>query len=141
MRFLLRMVLLASVLVVCLWIVLMGVAALVGAVFRAGASLLRVPYRILTEWRFPGLHFPIGFFELLVGVLLLSVLVCVALAAWKVLKGRTSKGYERVESDQSRIMQQLYRGLSRLEERVESLETILLDRAGRTAARRTTGED
>ena len=141
MRFLLRMVLLASALVFCLWIVLFGVAVLMGVFFRAGASLLRVPYRILSEWRFPGFYLPIGFFELLAGVLLLTVVVCVGLAAWKVLKGRTSKGYERVESDQSRIMQQLYRGLSRLEERVESLETILLDRAGRTAARRTTGED
>jgi len=138
-RFLLRMVLLASALVFCLWIVLFGVAVLMGVLFRAGATLLRVPFSFVS--RFGGAYFPVNIFEFLVGILLLTVLVCVGLAAWKVLRGNGSRTYERSESEQSRITQELYRGLSRLEERVESLETILLDRAGRGAAMRGTRED
>ena len=72
-------------------------------------------------------------------VLLLAILVCLALALWKVLRGDTSKNHQRLDAEESRIMQELYRGLSRLEERVESLETILLDRAGRSRVRRDAG--
>lgn len=37
------------------------------------------------------------------------------------------------EVEESRMMQELYRGLSRIEERVEALETILLDRVSPSA--------
>jgi phage shock protein B len=35
------------------------------------------------------------------------------------------------EADEARMIQEIYSGLSRLEERVESLETILMDRQGK----------
>ena len=34
-----------------------------------------------------------------------------------------------MEPDETRMMQEIYHGLSRMEKRVEALETILLDRA------------
>ena len=50
------------------------------------------------------------------GTILLSI---------KLLKGRSSR---KDQVDDSKIVQEIYQGLSRMEERVEALETILLDR-------------
>jgi phage shock protein B len=47
--------------------------------------------------------------------------ILVALAV-KLFKGAGDRG------DDARIMQEVYEGLSRLEQRIEALETILLDR-------------
>ena len=43
----------------------------------------------------------------------------------KLLKGGTSR---KDQAEDSKIIQEIYKGLSRMEERVEALETILLDR-------------
>jgi len=43
----------------------------------------------------------------------------------KLLKGGTSR---KDQAEDSKIIQEIYQGLSRMEERVEALETILLDR-------------
>ncbi len=50
------------------------------------------------------------------GTILLSI---------KLLKGRSSR---KDQVDDSKVVQEIYQGLSRMEERVEALETILLDR-------------
>jgi len=42
----------------------------------------------------------------------------------KLLKG----GARKDQAEDSKIIQEIYQGLSRMEERVEALETILLDR-------------
>ena len=42
----------------------------------------------------------------------------------KLLKG----GARKNQAEDSKIIQEIYQGLSRMEERVEALETILLDR-------------
>ena len=47
--------------------------------------------------------------------------------AIKSLRGNGAGG------DEAQLMQELYQGLSRLEDRVESLETILLDRKDRNS--------
>ncbi|MGD8256337.1 MAG: phage-shock protein [Desulfobacterales bacterium] len=39
-----------------------------------------------------------------------------------------SGGSRKDQAEDSKIIQQIYQGLSRMEERVEALETILLDR-------------
>ena len=49
-----------------------------------------------------------------------------ALAALKILKGRPNRS-RQLDSDETKLMQELYQGLSRLEERVEALETLVLD--------------
>ena len=46
----------------------------------------------------------------------------------KLLKSKTSR---QDQDDDSKIIQEIYQGLSRMEERVEALETILLDREKR----------
>ena len=43
----------------------------------------------------------------------------------KLLKGGSSR---KDQAEDSKIIQEIYQGLSRMEERVEALETILLDR-------------
>ena len=43
----------------------------------------------------------------------------------KLLKGGTTR---KNQAEDSKIIQEIYQGLSRMEERVEALETILLDR-------------
>lgn len=134
MRWLIRLVLLGLVLVVCLSMVLITLA-LFGALLGAGVGLVRVPDIDFPRWLFstPGFLIALG------PVLLLIVLICLSLALWKVLRGDTSKDHQRLDAQESRMMQELYRGLSRLEERVESLETILLDRASRSGAGHRTG--
>ncbi len=50
----------------------------------------------------------------------------IALAA--ILKGGGTKKRERVEADESRLIQELHQGMNRLEARIEAIETILMDR-------------
>ena len=59
--------------------------------------------------------------------LLLAALI--ALVVLRPLRGGTSKGRkgQETEADETRLMQDIYRGLARLEDRVDSLETILLE--------------
>ncbi len=142
MRGLIRLVLLGLVLVVCLSLVLVTLA-LFGTLLGVGVGLVRVPD--IDRW----LSSTPGFLVTAGPVLLLIVLICLTLTLWKALRSDTSKNHQRLDAEESRIMQELYRGMSRLEERVESLETILLDRAsrsgpggktGRGVGDRTTGE-
>lgn len=132
MRGLIRLVLVGLVLVVCLSLVLVTLA-LFGTLLGVGVGLVRVPD--IDRW----LSSTPGFLVTAGPVLLLIVLICLTFTLWKVLRGDTSKNRERLDAEESRVMQELYRGLSRLEERVESLETILLDRAGRSRAGRKAG--
>ncbi len=57
-------------------------------------------------------------------VLIPAVIGGTILMSIKLLKGGTSR---KDQAEDSKIIQEIYQGLSRMEERVESLETILLD--------------
>jgi phage shock protein B len=46
----------------------------------------------------------------------------------KLIKGKSSR---KDQADDSKVIQEIYQGLSRMEERIEALETILLDREKR----------
>jgi len=61
-------------------------------------------------------------------VLALAIVGSTILMAIKTLKGGLSRKGQRFQAEESRMIQEMYRGLSRLEERVEALETIILDR-------------
>ena len=61
-------------------------------------------------------------------VLALAVIGGTILIAIKILKGGVSRKSQRYHAEEARMIQEIYQGLSRMEERVESLETILLDR-------------
>jgi phage shock protein B len=61
-------------------------------------------------------------------IVALIIIGAVILAAIRILKGSSGHGRDGINSDEARVIQEIYQGLSRMEERVEALETILLDR-------------
>ena len=61
-------------------------------------------------------------------VLVLAIIASTILMGLKILKGGVSQKDRKNQSDEARIIQEIYQGLARMEERVESLETILLAR-------------
>ncbi len=61
-------------------------------------------------------------------VLALAVIGSTILMGIKIIRGGLGRNESSRESEEARMIQEVYQGLSRLEERIESLETILLDR-------------
>ena len=61
-------------------------------------------------------------------VLALAIVGSTILMAIKILKGGVSRDEQKKQSEEARIIQEIYQGLSKMEERVEALETIILDR-------------
>ena len=61
-------------------------------------------------------------------VLIPAIIGGTILLSIKLLKGKTSR---KDQADDSKVVQEIYQSLSRMEERVEALETILLDREKR----------
>jgi phage shock protein B len=61
-------------------------------------------------------------------VLIPAIIGGTILLAIKLLKGKTSR---KDQADDAKVIQEIYQGLSIMEERVEALETILLDREKR----------
>ena len=57
-------------------------------------------------------------------VLIPAVIGGTIIMSIKLLKGGTSR---KSQAEDSKVIQEIYQGLSRMEERVEALETILLD--------------
>ena len=62
-------------------------------------------------------------------VIALAVICGTILLAIRIIKGDSARGGQEREADEAKMIQEIYQGLSRMEERVEALETILLDRA------------
>jgi phage shock protein B len=60
-------------------------------------------------------------------VLVLAIIGSTILMAIKILKGGLSRKGQKVQSEEARMIQEIYQGLSRMEARVEALETIILD--------------
>ena len=61
-------------------------------------------------------------------VLVVAIVGSTILMAIKILKGGLSRKGQRVQSEEARMIQEIYQGLSRMEARVEALETIILER-------------
>ncbi len=61
-------------------------------------------------------------------VLILAIIGSTILMAIKIFKGPTSKKGQQNETDEAKMIQEIYKGLSLMEERLEALETIILDR-------------
>ncbi|HUT72623.1 MAG TPA: hypothetical protein VMW89_18295 [Desulfatiglandales bacterium] len=61
-------------------------------------------------------------------VLVLAIIGSTILMAIKILKGGLSRKGQKVQTEEARMIQEIYQGLSRMEARVEALETIILDR-------------
>ena len=77
--------------------------------------------------------FGLGLIELvivfIISFVFLLVLGCVVLIAWRVLKGQSIRCSRQVQAEEAQMMQEIHHGLSKMEKRVEALETILLERA------------
>ena len=66
------------------------------------------------------------------GLLLAIPTFIIGLALGNVVHALGSVRSRREEADEIRVMQELYQGLTRLEERIEALETIIIDKSGET---------
>ena len=64
-------------------------------------------------------------------VLALAIIGGTFLMAIRIIKGGVSRKDREWSSKEARMVQEIYQGFNNLEERVESLETILLDREKR----------
>jgi phage shock protein B len=62
-------------------------------------------------------------------VLALAIIGGTILLAIKIIKGGLSRAGQKAQDDEAKVVQEIYQGLSRMEERVEALETIILDRS------------
>ena len=62
------------------------------------------------------------------GVLILAIIGSTILMGIKIMKGVVSRKDQEFQTEETEMIQQIYQGLSRLEERVEALETIIIDR-------------
>jgi phage shock protein B len=62
-------------------------------------------------------------------VLALAIVGSTILMALKILRGGISRKGRRVESEEAKMVQEIYQGLDRMEQRVEALETIILSAA------------
>jgi phage shock protein B len=61
-------------------------------------------------------------------VLALAIIGSTLLMAIKIIKGGVSRKEQRLQSNEAKLIQEIYTGLSRMEERIDALETIILDR-------------
>ena len=61
-------------------------------------------------------------------LLALAIIGGTILLAIKIVKGGVSAKGQNHQAQEAKVIQEIYQGLSRMEERVEALETILLDR-------------
>jgi hypothetical protein len=65
-------------------------------------------------------------------VLCLAIIGSTILMAIKILKGGVTRKGQQNQTDEAKIIQEIYQGLSKMEQRVEALETIILDRKERS---------
>ena len=65
---------------------------------------------------------------LIFGPVFAAVVGGIFLKALKIWKGLTPEQSQQLQAEETKLIQELYQGLSRIEERVEALETILLER-------------
>ena len=65
-------------------------------------------------------------------VLCLAIIGSTILMAIKILKGGVTRKGQQTQTDEAKIIQEIYQGLSKMEQRVEALETIILDRKERS---------
>ena len=61
-------------------------------------------------------------------ILSLAIVGSTILMAIKILKGGVSRKNQRTQSEEAKLIQEIYNGLGRMEERIEALETIILER-------------
>jgi phage shock protein B len=61
-------------------------------------------------------------------ILALAIIGSTILIGISIVKGGVSRKGQKFQADEAKMIQEIYKGLSRMEQRVEALETIILDR-------------
>ena len=61
-------------------------------------------------------------------LIMLAIIPITILLAIRLFKGGISRTDQKKQAEETKMIQEIYQGMSRMEERVETLETILLDR-------------
>ena len=61
-------------------------------------------------------------------ILALAVIGSTILMGLKIIRGGAISKGQKEETDETKMVQEIYQGLADMEDRVEALETILLDR-------------
>ena len=61
-------------------------------------------------------------------VLALAIIGSTILMAIKIIKGGMSRSGQKSQAEEAKMIQEIYEGLSKMEQRIDSLETIILDR-------------
>jgi hypothetical protein len=61
-------------------------------------------------------------------IMILAIIGSTILMGLKIIKGGATRKGQKSQSDEAKITQEIYQGLARMEERVEALETIIIDR-------------
>jgi phage shock protein B len=64
-------------------------------------------------------------------LLALAIMGGVGVAILRLIKGPQGKRAAQADEEEARMIQDLHKGLKRMESRIESLETILLEREGK----------
>ncbi len=60
-------------------------------------------------------------------ILVLTIIGSTILIAIKIIKGGLSHAGQKLQSEEARMIQEIYKGLSLMEERLEALETLIVD--------------
>lgn len=60
-------------------------------------------------------------------IIILAIIGSTILMGLKILKGGISRKDQKFQTDEARIIQEIYQGLSGMEERVDALETIIME--------------
>jgi phage shock protein B len=68
-------------------------------------------------------------------VLILGIIAGTILMGIRMRHGTGSRSDRTSEAEEARMIQEIFHGLSRLEQRVEALETILMDQKGKEGKR------
>ena len=72
---------------------------------------------------------------LIFGTPFVAVVGFVGIKVLKILKETAPGQSQHASTEETKLMQELYQGLVRMEERVEALETLLLDRERKESGR------
>ena len=61
-------------------------------------------------------------------IIILTIIGSTILMGLNILKGGVSKKGQKIMDDEARMIQEIYTNISKMEKRVEALETLILDR-------------
>jgi phage shock protein B len=64
-------------------------------------------------------------------IIMIMAIICGTILTAIKLRGSVSKRNQKHNAEEAEMIQELYQGLSRMEERTETLETLLLDKEGK----------